>query len=140
MTNLDKELINYLPSNSPTTQYMLDEIKRQDENIELIASENFVSDAVRAACASVFTNKYAEGKPHKRYYNGCDVVDKIEELSINSKLALLVPWLGDMSSCKESTYDFMFGHFEVSSKYLIKSYVEEHSTTEVSEKTSVLLD
>ena len=69
-----------------------------------------------------------------------EIVDKIEELSINSKSALLVPWLGDMSSCKESTYDFMFGHFEVSSKYLIKSYVEEHSTTEVSEKTSVLLD
>lgn len=69
-----------------------------------------------------------------------EIVDKIEELSINSKSALLVPWLGDMSSCKESTYDFMFGHFEVSSKYLIKSYVEEHSTTEVSEKTSNLLD
>ena len=92
MTNLDKELINYLPSNSPTTQYMLDEIKRQDENIELIASENFVSDAVRAACASVFTNKYAEGYPEYvtrisgrsgRYYGGCENVDKLEEYCCN---------------------------------------------------------
>lgn len=88
MTNLDKELMNYLPSDSPVTQYMLDEIKRQDENIELIASENFVSDAVRAACASVFTNKYAEGYPEHvprtsgrsgRYYGGCENVDKLEE-------------------------------------------------------------
>ena len=49
MTNLDKELINYLPSNSPTTQYMLDEIKRQDAKIALIPSQNFASDAARAA-------------------------------------------------------------------------------------------
>ena len=48
------------------------ELKRQQENIELIASENFTSLAVMEACGSVLTNKYAEGKPHKRYYNGCD--------------------------------------------------------------------
>jgi len=57
------------------------ELKRQQTTIELIASENFTSKAVMEACGSVLTNKYAEGKPHKRYYNGCEVVDKIEELA-----------------------------------------------------------
>ena len=56
---------------------------RQENNIELIASENFTSTAVMAACGSVLTNKYAEGKPYKRFYNGCENVDKIEELAVN---------------------------------------------------------
>ena len=47
------------------------ELKRQQTTIELIASENFTSKAVMAACGSVLTNKYAEGKPYKRFYNGC---------------------------------------------------------------------
>ena len=57
------------------------ELKRQQTTIDLIASENFTSKAVMAACGTVLTNKYAEGKPHKRFYNGCDNVDKIEELA-----------------------------------------------------------
>ena len=57
------------------------ELERQQNTIELIASENFTSEAVMQACGSVLTNKYAEGKPHKRYYNGCEVIDKIEELA-----------------------------------------------------------
>ncbi len=57
------------------------ELKRQQTTIELIASENFTSKAVMAACGSVLTNKYAEGKPHKRFYNGCENVDVIEELA-----------------------------------------------------------
>lgn len=57
------------------------ELKRQQNTIELIASENFTSPAVMAACGSVLTNKYAEGKPHKRFYNGCENVDIIEELA-----------------------------------------------------------
>lgn len=57
------------------------ELKRQQTNIELIASENFTSTAVMAACGTVLTNKYAEGKPHKRFYNGCENVDFIEELA-----------------------------------------------------------
>ncbi len=57
------------------------ELKRQQETIELIASENFTSKAVMAACGTVLTNKYAEGKPHKRFYNGCDNIDIIEELA-----------------------------------------------------------
>jgi len=56
---------------------------RQQENIELIASENFVSPAVLAAAGSVLTNKYAEGYPGKRYYGGCEVVDEIEQLAID---------------------------------------------------------
>ena len=61
--------------------YIEEELKRQQTTIELIASENFTSPAVMQACGSVLTNKYAEGKPHKRYYSGCEVIDKIEELA-----------------------------------------------------------
>lgn len=60
-----------------------DELKRQQEGIELIASENFVSREVMEAMGSVLTNKYAEGLPGKRYYGGCEVVDKIEQLAID---------------------------------------------------------
>jgi glycine hydroxymethyltransferase len=59
-----------------------DEHQRQLHGIELIASENFVSDQVMEAMGSVLTNKYAEGLPGKRYYGGCEVVDKIENLAI----------------------------------------------------------
>lgn len=62
-------------------EYVEKELKRQQTTIELIASENFTSRAVMAACGTVLTNKYAEGKPHKRFYNGCDNVDFIEELA-----------------------------------------------------------
>ena len=66
---------------SEVAEYIDEELKRQQTTIELIASENFTSPAVMQACGSVLTNKYAEGKPHKRYYNGCEVIDKIEELA-----------------------------------------------------------
>ncbi len=57
------------------------ELQRQQNNIELIASENFTSEAVMEACGSVLTNKYAEGKPNKRYYNGCEHIDIIESIA-----------------------------------------------------------
>ena len=57
------------------------ELNRQQNTIELIASENFTSEAVMAAAGTVLTNKYAEGKPEKRYYNGCEVIDKIEKIA-----------------------------------------------------------
>lgn len=60
---------------------MNDEINRQDNNIELIASENIVSKAVMAAMGSPLTNKYAEGYPGKRYYGGCEFVDVVEDLA-----------------------------------------------------------
>ena len=59
-----------------------EERSRQMKGIELIASENFVSDQVMAAMGSVLTNKYAEGYPAARYYGGCEVVDKVENLAI----------------------------------------------------------
>ena len=59
------------------------ERKRQNENIELIASENFVSPAVLEAAASCLTNKYAEGYPAKRWYGGCEFVDDVEDLAID---------------------------------------------------------
>ncbi len=58
------------------------ERKRQEEGIELIASENFTSPEVMEAMGSVLTNKYAEGLPGKRYYGGCEVVDQVENLAI----------------------------------------------------------
>ena len=59
-----------------------EEAQRQHRNLELIASENFVSEAVLEAMGSVMTNKYAEGYPGRRYYGGCEVVDVAEELAI----------------------------------------------------------
>src|SRR6056300_1926147 len=59
------------------------EINRQKHTIELIASENFASDAVMDLCGSIFTNKYAEGYSGKRYYNGCEHMDEIETLAID---------------------------------------------------------
>ena len=58
------------------------ELQRQQSTIELIASENFASDSVMKLCGSEFTNKYAEGYPGRRYYNGCDQMDEIENLAI----------------------------------------------------------
>ena len=69
---MDKELYRYIKKES----------KRQNEGVELIASENYASKDVRKACSSILTNKYAEGYPHKRYYGGCEQVDKVEELAI----------------------------------------------------------
>ena len=60
-----------------------EEKERQTRGIELIASENYVSDQVMKAMGSVLTNKYAEGLPSKRYYGGCEVVDKVEQLAID---------------------------------------------------------
>src|SRR5690625_2267212 len=60
-----------------------EEFERQRDGLELIASENFVSPAVLAATGSVLTNKYAEGYPGKRYYGGCEVIDKVEQLAID---------------------------------------------------------
>ena len=64
------------------------EYERQQNTIELIASENITSKAVMEACGSVLTNKYAEGKPHKRFYNGCEHIDIIEELAQKRACAL----------------------------------------------------
>ena len=61
---------------------MEDELGRQRNNLELIASENLVSEAVMAAMGSHLTNKYAEGYPGKRYYGGCQYVDVVENLAI----------------------------------------------------------
>ena len=69
-------------TDSEVADAMALELKRQRENIELIASENLVSPQVMAAMGSVLTNKYAEGLPSKRYYGGCQYVDIVEEIAI----------------------------------------------------------
>ncbi len=71
-----------------------EELHRQQVGIELIASENFVSEDVLEAVGSVLTNKYAEGLPGKRYYGGCEVVDQIEQIAIDRAKALFgVSWV-----------------------------------------------
>ncbi|NBW59904.1 MAG: serine hydroxymethyltransferase, partial [Crocinitomicaceae bacterium] len=60
-----------------------EENDRQLNGIELIASENFVSEQVMRAMGSVLTNKYAEGLPGKRYYGGCEIVDQVEQIAID---------------------------------------------------------
>lgn len=78
-----KENMDYLSSVDPELGHAVEaEYKRQRRNIELIASENFVSPAVLAAAGTVLTNKYAEGLPGKRYYGGCECVDVVENLAI----------------------------------------------------------
>ncbi|MFW6035157.1 MAG: serine hydroxymethyltransferase [Halothermotrichaceae bacterium] len=75
--------MSYLEKVDPEIKAIIEEENlRQHKNIELIASENFVSQAVMEAAGSCLTNKYAEGYPHKRYYGGCEIVDKAEELAI----------------------------------------------------------
>ena len=64
-------------------EYIEKEKIRQTQGIELIASENYVSEQVMAAAGSVLTNKYAEGLPGKRYYGGCEIVDEIEDVARN---------------------------------------------------------
>lgn len=82
-----------------------EETQRQLEGIELIASENYVSSDVYKAAGSVFTNKYAEGYPGHRYYGGCEVVDKVEQLAIdrvcrlyNAKYANVQPHSGSQAN------------------------------------------
>ena len=75
----DKHILEYDPE---LGSYLLEEKKRQQNQIEMIASENFVSQSVLDAQGSVLTNKYAEGDPGKRYYGGCEIVDKVENLAI----------------------------------------------------------
>ena len=78
---------------------------RQNEGIELIASENYASKEVRDVCASILTNKYAEGYPNRRYYGGCEFVDQIEQLAIdilcklfNCKYANVQPHSGSQAN------------------------------------------
>ena len=75
--------MGYLKKNDTEIyQAIKSEIKRQEENLELIASENFTSLAVLEAQGSILTNKYAEGYPHRRWYGGCEFVDEVERLAI----------------------------------------------------------
>ncbi len=75
---------DFLATSDPTVAELInDELKRQQDHLELIASENFTSAAVLAAQGSVLTNKYAEGLPGKRYYGGCGIIDKIEQIAID---------------------------------------------------------
>ncbi len=88
--NFDLNLTKYfqMQRDEQIFDLILEEQERQIQGIELIASENFVSDQVMEAAGSVLTNKYAEGYPGKRYYGGCEVVDVIEQIAIDRAKAL----------------------------------------------------
>ena len=94
------------------------EKQRQEQNIELIASENFVSEAVLAAQGSILTNKYAEGYPGKRYYGGCEYIDVVENLAIDrakklfgAEYANVQPHSG--SSANMAAYNALLEHGDV---------------------------
>jgi glycine hydroxymethyltransferase len=76
--------MSYLSENDPIVYQIIEkELKRQTEHLEMIASENFTYPSVMEAMGSVFTNKYAEGYPGKRYYGGCEYADEVEQLAID---------------------------------------------------------
>jgi len=74
---------NLKEADAEVFQICENELERQTDHLEMIASENFTSPAVMEAMGSVFTNKYAEGYPYKRYYGGCEQADKVEQLAID---------------------------------------------------------
>jgi len=75
---------NFIEKNDPAVwQAIASEVERQEDGLEMIASENYTSPAVMQAAGSVLTNKYAEGYPGKRYYGGCEYVDVVEQLAID---------------------------------------------------------
>lgn len=78
-----KDVMNFITQSDPEVGKAIEaEYARQKRNIELIASENIVSEAVMMAMGTVLTNKYAEGFPSKRYYGGCECVDVVENIAI----------------------------------------------------------
>src|SRR5262245_66475858 len=92
------------------------EVRRQHEGLELIASENFTSEAVLEAAGSVFTNKYAEGYPAKRYYGGCEFTDIVENLArdrarklFGAEYANVKPHSGEQGNQAAYTYDHKDG-------------------------------
>lgn len=81
---MSKNNLDFLAQTDPAVaEFIGEELQRQRDHLELIASENFTSAAVMAAQGSVLTNKYAEGLPGKRYYGGCEFIDKVEQLAID---------------------------------------------------------
>src|SRR5918992_251065 len=82
--------MNFIQREDPQVWAAIDaEIHRQEDGLEMIASENYTSPAVMQATGSVLTNKYAEGYPGRRYYGGCEHVDTAERLAIERLLKLL---------------------------------------------------
>lgn len=103
--NLEENLYNLQAQDPQISRLMFEEFKRQRDHVELIASENFTYRGALEVAGSILTNKYAEGYPGHRYYGGCEVVDKIEELAIkrvcklfNCKFANVQPHSGSSAN------------------------------------------
>src|SRR5258707_1158773 len=98
-TDSDSRMQRALDSVDPAIADLLrEEAKRQATGLELIPSENLVSEAVLEAMGSIFTNKYAEGYPGKRYYGGCEVADKVEQLAIDPAKQIFGPETANLQS------------------------------------------
>lgn len=103
--NLEENLYNLQAQDPQISRLIFEEFKRQRDHVELIASENFTYRGALEVAGSILTNKYAEGYPGHRYYGGCEVVDKIEELAIkrvcklfNCKFANVQPHSGSSAN------------------------------------------
>ena len=107
-----------------------DEFTRQQNHIELIASENIVSKAVLEAQGSVLTNKYAEGLPNKRYYGGCEFVDQAEELAIQRACKLF--------SCKWANVQPNSGSGSAKEKTLIHRILKRNLVIKILEPSFVI--
>jgi len=98
-------MTNFLAANDPEVwASVANEIERQHDGLELIASENYTSPAIMQAAGSVLTNKYAEGYRDKRYYNGCEQVNAVEQLVIERAKALL---MNERSLAEEDAYKLL---------------------------------
>ena len=110
MSVLAPSLINTSKRDDKIFELIEREFERQRDGLELIASENFTSQAVMEAVGSVLTNKYAEGYPGKRYYGGCEVVDEVERLAIARAKELFGAAWANVQPHSGSTANFVIYH------------------------------
>ncbi len=110
MSVLAPSLINTNKRDDKIFELINREFERQRDGLELIASENFTSQAVMDAVGSVLTNKYAEGYPGKRYYGGCEIVDQIEQLAIDRAKELFGAAWANVQPHSGSTANFVIYH------------------------------
>src|SRR5258707_5283940 len=98
-TDANQRMNRRLDSVDPQIADLLhEEARRQATGLELIPSENLVSEAVLEAMGSIFTNKYAEGYPGRRYYGGCEFADKVEQLAIDPAKQIFGPETANLQS------------------------------------------
>lgn len=145
--NVIKEIINYIKTNNIDTCLFLGDwhhVRSSTENNVMNVSYKLMS-ALAKSCKvycilgnhDIYMKNTVDINSMVIFNNipNVTIVSNIEDVFINDKRTLMVPWLGNVSAYKKETYDIIFGHFDISSKYLIKSYIEDNSLkTKISEK------